>query len=151
MDIFGTKKKIEEVKSKIVRELSAKTNTAYILPYNFFGPKKKKGSVYTLETDVIKLGDVFYPIDIFPGYGDFKGDAVLYLDSAYESLGSCYSLPDGEWVFGIRCNGVNCNDLESLYRRMVFDVDIKTGTYTMTESSMFKEESQKTNESQKGE
>ncbi|MBR7172591.1 MAG: hypothetical protein IKD36_02230 [Clostridia bacterium] len=130
MFTFLDKKNIEEVQEEIIREYSAKTQTAYTLPFRFSKPKKLKGSNYRVEMETFVINGVAYPAEVF-GTVDMNGDKFIYfLNSEYESLGKPYKLSDGSILFGVKAD-----ILDGDIQMIPFDIDAKNKTYKLAGES----------------
>ena len=135
MFTFLDRNKIEEIEKQIIREYSAKTETAYTLPYKFTEPKRLKWSKYSVKTDAVVVNGIPYPIDVFSGYGkNVDNSPVLFLMPEYESLGSCFGKSDGEYIFGIKCPGKETLDVFDFVEELEFEIDTKNGTYREVKS-----------------
>lgn len=128
MFTFLDKKKIEEIEEEIIRDYSAKTETAYILPFKFTKPKKVKGSIYRVKMETVNFDGISYPVDVFATMEFVGNDLVYLLRYEYESLGQPYKLSDGSILCGIK------GDFDSSDVKMIsFDIDVKKGTYSLAD------------------
>ena len=128
--------KIHEVEDKIIRELSGKTNTAYILPFKFSKPVSKKGSTYRVLMESIEVDGLHYPPEIFMCVSDWWEKPVIIVHPPYDSLAHCHIIPDGGgWTFGFDLPEGSDTTINGLTKKVPIDIDVKKGTYSLVDES----------------
>ena len=107
-----------------MRDFSAKTKTAYILPYKFTKPQKLNKSLYRVEMEAVNVNGIYYPVEVFSSIQMVGGELVYIINYDYESLGKCYHLLDGDMLCAIK-GGEEIPEIEMLQ----FNIDTKNKTY----------------------
>lgn len=134
MIAYFDREKIRQVEEDIIREISGKTGTAYILPFKFSKPISKKNSTYRVLMDAIKINGQYYPPEIFMCVSDWWEKPVIIVHPPYDSLAHCHILPDdGGWTFGFDLEEGCGENIHDLTKKIPIDIDVKRKTYKIVE------------------